>query len=82
MTKVLVLSLLDFEKLFGVNYVAFWVGIGGVLSQDRCPIGFFSEKLSNSNKIYSIYDSGVLRNCSDFKALEALSHVEGVYFNY
>jgi hypothetical protein len=50
MTKALVLSLQDFEKLFGVNCDAFWAGIRGVLSQDRCPISFFSEKLSNSKR--------------------------------
>ena len=32
------------------------IGIGGVLSQERYPIAYFSEKLNNAKKKYSTYD--------------------------
>ncbi|GKB18264.1 reverse transcriptase domain-containing protein, partial [Tanacetum coccineum] len=31
-------------------------GIGGVLSQNKCPIAFFSEKLNKVRRKYSTYD--------------------------
>ena len=50
--KALTLSLLDFEKLFNIEYNALVVAIGGVLSQEGQPIAFFSEKLNDTKKKY------------------------------
>jgi hypothetical protein len=45
MTKAFILAVLDFGKLFNVNYDASGPGIKGVLSQDRRPITFFRKTL-------------------------------------
>ena len=56
LTEALVLQLPDFSKVFEVAWDASNVGIGGVLSQERHPIAFFSEKLNEAKQKYSIYD--------------------------
>jgi len=56
LTQAPVLALPCFEKIFEVERDASEVGIEGVLTQEGCPIAYFSEKLCDSKRKYATYD--------------------------
>ena len=55
-TKQPVLALPDFNKVFQVDCDASGTAIGAVLSQEGRLVAYFSEKLNDSKRKYSIYD--------------------------
>jgi hypothetical protein len=56
MMEALVIRLPNFTKVFEVEYDVSGVGKCGVLSKERHPIVYFSEKLNEAKQKYSTYD--------------------------
>ncbi|KFK36440.1 hypothetical protein AALP_AA4G124900 [Arabis alpina] len=56
MTTVPVLALVDFSELFVIKSDASGIGLGAVLMQQQKPIAFFSQALTDRQKLKSVYE--------------------------
>ena len=55
-TKQPILAIPNFNEVFQVDYDASGTMIGVVVSQEGRPIAYFSEKLNDAKRKYSVYD--------------------------
>ena len=71
MTKQPVLELPNFSKVFQVDNDVSDSAIGVLLSEEGKPIAYFSKKLNDVKKKYSIYDQEL---CAIVQALKKWRH--------
>ncbi len=71
-TKDVVLAYPDFSKVFKICTDAFSKQLGAVITQDNRPIAFFSRKLSNMQRKYSITEIELLAIVETLKEFKGM----------